>query len=233
MSNPNQGDAPKPPEAHWSQARLELRDWLRRTSPSLAELYEGAVHLIYYSRPPGWTRLVCHAIREIGNGVPEAFTGEKAGMLPHTTRVQRIRELWEGFGLPMDASVPGQLLKGSVEALTEVRIPADIYQQFAELIMDHAASWQSRRKLATKFFATIAGQDAEAQKALRPHVEQWVTIIQWFVNHAHDDGDVDASFDVREIETKFELFETTVLAVIRGFFSTTDALNEILAEANS
>jgi hypothetical protein len=52
-------------KACWTPRRRELREWLRRNAPSLAELYEGAVSLLFDVPIPGYTRFVAHAVREI------------------------------------------------------------------------------------------------------------------------------------------------------------------------
>jgi hypothetical protein len=235
MVNPDPNEVPKLPDECWSQARLELFSWLHRNAESLAELYQGAVYILCKHRMSGWTRLLCHAVREIGTGVPEIIMGEKAGMLQHTNRVQTIRELWEASGLPIDGSAPGgHFLKEEGQAkAAEVELPASVYFKVAELIRDHVQTRQSRKELAIRFFSKIAGQDADTQKALRPFVDQWIEVVHWFVNHAHDNRRPDSEYDVKQIEANFELFEATLRAVVRGFFSTTDELDEILEETNS
>jgi hypothetical protein len=54
----------------WTTARREIRDWLHEQAPSLAELYESAVGLMFEVRRPGRVRLVAHCLREICNRLP-------------------------------------------------------------------------------------------------------------------------------------------------------------------
>lgn len=63
----------------WTGERTALRDWLSRNAASLAQLYEGAVVMLYVHDPllPGWSRLVAHAGREIRNRLPDAVAGKK------------------------------------------------------------------------------------------------------------------------------------------------------------
>src|SRR5579862_3363825 len=59
----------------WTSDRNEIRDWLDHKAPSLAELYAGAVILLYANPLPGRVRFVAHAVREIRNRLPDAVAG--------------------------------------------------------------------------------------------------------------------------------------------------------------
>lgn len=50
---------------------------------------------------------------------------------------------------------------------------------------------------------------------------------------AHDSGKTDSECKEQEFLAQFELFERTLAALVRGFFITTDELDEILEDANS
>jgi hypothetical protein len=62
----------------WTDERTALRDWLIRNAPSLAELHEAAVLMLYAHNPllPGRSRLVAHAVREVRNRLPDAVAGK-------------------------------------------------------------------------------------------------------------------------------------------------------------
>ncbi|MBN2413960.1 hypothetical protein JXQ31_19960 [candidate division KSB1 bacterium] len=63
-------------ESYWTKERLDLKAWFQRNAPSLGELYEGVLKLLYTDEKiPGWTRFVAHAIREIGNRLPDIVIG--------------------------------------------------------------------------------------------------------------------------------------------------------------
>lgn len=61
--------------SHLSLPRLELAAWIRRYAPSLADLYQAAVLLLYGAAVPGRVVLVCHAVREICNRLPGRVSG--------------------------------------------------------------------------------------------------------------------------------------------------------------
>jgi hypothetical protein len=53
--------------SYWTPLRRELADWLRSKAPQLAELYEGALKILFEQDFPGKLRFVTHAMREIVN----------------------------------------------------------------------------------------------------------------------------------------------------------------------
>jgi hypothetical protein len=82
--------------ACWTPDRLELKAWLTRNAPSLAELYEGAVYLFFERRIPGYTRLVAHALREIANRLPDAISGSASSKrLDYKSRLDALLEQWK------------------------------------------------------------------------------------------------------------------------------------------
>src|SRR5437899_126098 len=79
----------------WIPVRLEIRAWLYRNAPSLAELYEGAVLLLYAHPLPGRVRFISHAVREIRNRLPEATSGVKGlPRLDYTSRLDKLAKQW-------------------------------------------------------------------------------------------------------------------------------------------
>ena len=70
-------------------------------------------------------------------------------------------------------------------------------------------------------------------ESLHPVIDQLLQITGWFVGKAHDSGKTDSNVDFKEFRRQFELFETSLGAILRGFFATIGELDEILEEANS
>ena len=84
----------------WTPARRELLAWHKRNAPSLAELYEGAVELLYRQQLPGWTRFVGHAVREIRNRLPDAISGSTQVPPSETAKhLDAISQAWKDAGL--------------------------------------------------------------------------------------------------------------------------------------
>ena len=64
-------------------------------------------------------------------------------------------------------------------------------------------------------------------------IENWIKITKWFVERAHERGQKDAEMGDYELKSRFESFEWALSAMVREFFKTVEALDEILEKANS
>ncbi len=235
---PEQNARPSAGQADWTPGRLELREWFQRHAASLGELYEGAVCLMFGPRLAGRVRFVTHAIREIGNRLPDVMTGRKGdAILQYKVRLDKLSTMWAAAGLPVDGSVPES---ESIDADTPVppvahlQIDRTLFVEIAELVRDHETTRERPEEAAFRMFQAAAPHNQAAREALRPVLKQWVQILRWAVSKAHDSNRVDAECCSREeLDRQFELFETTLGTLVRGYFKTVDALDEILEDANS
>lgn len=224
------------PHASWTGSRLELLGWMKRNAPNLADLYDGAVRLLYDKAFPGRTRFISHAVREIRNGLPFAITGGKAGRrLEYAQWLDRIVELWKQAGIPAVKYLPGGGLTGSETKINDSALPMPrrIVSVIGELLVEHESVRQKRTDTAIALFEAIAPENRKLRDSLRPIVRQWIETTEWFMQKTHDPRIKDEIFDEEELHRKFELFELTLLGVVQGFFKTTDGLDAILEEANS
>jgi len=95
----------------WTPARVELLTWLQRNAPSLAELYQGAVDLMYANLFPGRVRFVSHAVREIRNRLPDISAGTtRGGQLQYKKRMDDLAKAWKNAGFNLDESIPSSLV---------------------------------------------------------------------------------------------------------------------------
>jgi hypothetical protein len=223
-------------EGCWTPERLELKAWLGRNAPSLAELYEGAVRLLFELRVPGYTRFVGHAIREIRNRLPSVISGSTSGeQLQYKNRLDEIVRICKKSGFPTDGTLP---IVGSVPNPVELRptnfgLPLELAHSFAELIGDHEKARERPRDTAKRLFIGLRPENQKFVDTLRPVITQWLEVTGWFMSITHDNDRVDEGVDDNELLQKFGLFETTLNAIVQQFFTTTDALDEILEETNS
>src|SRR5574341_1863423 len=113
-SDPSASSSPSPLPAgsHWSRNRLDLLTWFRRNAPSLGEIYEGAVNMMFETSLPGRTRFIAHAVRDIRNRLPEVISGIKGG-----SRFEWIQQLdgllkaWQRAGFAVDGALPVSMTK--------------------------------------------------------------------------------------------------------------------------
>ena len=79
----------------WTDRNARIHAWIRAKSESLAELYQGAVMMLVNKSPPGYTRLVCHAGREIGNRFPPLVGALIGKRIEYASRLDAIVALTE------------------------------------------------------------------------------------------------------------------------------------------
>lgn len=217
--------------------RLEIKSWFQRNAPSLGELYEGAVLLIYEIPVPGKVRFVCHAVREIRNRLPDVISGMKTGgRLDYKSRLDKIAELWDKNGYN-PVSFSKNVLTEKSESLpqADISIQANdkLFQLIGRLIQDHNAAREKPTDAAQRLFECFDSSNRQSPDTLVPRINQWLDITNWFMGKAHDSGKVDSDCNFNKLQEKFELFEATLGSLIREFFKTVDELDEILEDANT
>lgn len=218
---------------YWNETRRELRAWFERNAPSLGELYEGALRMVFDEKFPGRVRFVSHAVREIRNRLPDVIAGYKSEPLEYKNRLDEISKLWEKSGLPLDGAIPIKVTGKELPLTTEVPMPIKVYREVSKLICDHIQTREKPKEAAKRLFQAIDPQNKDAEGILRPRIDHWIKVTEWFVEHAHERGATDDKMGADELKERFEIFEAALSAMLREFFKTEDELDAILEEANS
>ena len=215
--------------AELSSDQLELRAWLRRNAPSLAELYEGAV-LMLQNRPPAHVRLIAHSVREIRNRLPGYISRVKAGgRLDYTGRIDEITTIWKSVGL-----VPSDLTTAELPPIdTSVAVPKEAAQPVFELLWEHERARAKPLDTARRLFSSAAPENVDVIETLEPVVRHWLEVTDWFMKRAHDDERCDRECSRDELTRQFALFEKTLMAIVRQFYTAVHELDQILEDANS
>lgn len=220
---------------YWTPLRRDLRSWFERNAPSLGELYEGALRMIFAEAFPGRVRFVAHAVREIANRLPDVIAGPKAGgTLQYKNRLDDIAKIWKGHGLPLDGSVPTTVRKDdALPSNHDIPVPYPVFQKVVSLVRDHERTRETRSEAARRLFLAIDPNNRISEATLRPRIENWSKTTEWFVEHVHDRGQKDAEMSGDELKNRFDSFELALSAMVSEFFKTVEALDEILEQANS
>jgi hypothetical protein len=219
-------------EGLWTTPRIELKAWLYRHAPGLSTLYAGAVQLIFGPPVPGRIRFIAHAIREVCNRLPDAVCGVETEHLDYATRMDEIARAWERSGLRLDASDYAGETPGP-EGPRRVPVDAVLFAKLFALVGDHARGRKRPQENAARLFEAVSPENHALREMLAPVIRQWVGIGRWSVGKAHDWKLLDEEYPEQDLRRKFELFETTLMALARGFFEAVDELDEILEETNS
>lgn len=221
---------------YWTQRRKDLRSWFARNAPSLGELYEGALEMVFRGHFPGRVRFVAHAVREIRNRLPDVIVGgsKTDSLLQYKNRLDEIRKIWEKHGLPLDGSTPTRVSEGdALPSNDDIPVPYPVFQKVANLVRDHERARETRSEAATRLFLAIDSNNWVLEATLRPRIENWLKTTEWFVERAHDRRQKDAEMGGDELKSRFEAFEWALSAMVREFFKTVEELDEILEQANS
>lgn len=131
-------DSPKE-NALWTRNRRELLEWLGRNAPSLAELYEGAVSLLYGSQIPGFSRFISHAVREVRNRLPGVISGTiSTGRLDYKGRMDQIANAAKKAVVNLEGKGKGKEDSGSsVDAVPpQIAVPRKLAEKFGRLIQE-------------------------------------------------------------------------------------------------
>ena len=220
-------------EAFWNEYRSEIYSWFQQNAESLGELYLGALRLIHGPSFLGRVRFVSHAVRDIGNRLPEIISGVRnAHYLPYVNKLDEISKMWEKEGFSLDGSLPISVTKGEKLPSDSIPIPHKVFKKISALIKDHNDGRQRPVDKAKRLFLGPDRELSEISEAIRPVLDQWLSITDWFMRNAHDSGKTDNDVDIREFRRQFDIFEATLGALLRGFFATIGELDEILEEAN-
>ena len=227
-------DPAPPAAADWTGRRLVIRDWLLRTAPSLAELYEGAVVLLDEDSLPGRTRFIAHAVREIRNRLPEVVSGVTVKTrLEYPRRVGELADLWQKVG-PSAADLDGlsETDARNVTDSTSIQIDVRLARGIDILIGDHLKTHIRRVESARRLFQALAPENPSVSPWLEPAIRQWLNITEWFVKIVHASKKVDNDFDTSVLKRNFELFEVALASLVGRFYGPVDELDEILEDTN-
>lgn len=210
--------------AYLTVERKVTLTWLRERAPSLAELYETALSMMYEHYLPARIRLVSHCMRDIANRLPDAVaTSTIAGRVEYPPLVDRIAARWP--------PAPPQLaIAETPELPPDMAVPREAYTAVDALLQAHAAgSTRFEQKLQILF----GGGDATSSSLIQPAVESFKRTAKWFMKRAHDRGDIDALMaEESELQSYFEAFERGLYPLAAEWSKGQDNLDAFLEEAN-
>ena len=208
--------------------RDELLIWFQRNAPSLGELYEGALKIIYADNFPGKTRFVAHAVREIRNRLPDVIEGTQSKRFDWKNRLDDLSRKWRNAGFGSDLFETKEIPKSP-----EVPIPRNLFVRISDLINEHEAARERPYEAAERLYTIIDPKNEPLRDTLRPIIEQWLEVTGLFVRRAHDSGKTDVDQNWKELKENLEHFEILLIAIIGKFFERLEEIDEILEEANS
>lgn len=226
---------PSFPAAYWTTARQELVEWLVRLprfGPSLAELYQGAVELLWGHSVPGWKWFVGHAVRDIRNRLPECITGPTARTRADATNdVGKLVMALDSAGWSANSLLQhwDVVATENVPQSDSISIPVPAARILANIVRDYRAGCETRSEATGKLFETLDPNPYKRDEIAR----RWWAATQWFMQRTHVSGEPQDDSDIEQYRTHFELCEAILHSVVGEFFTGLRELDEILDAANS
>jgi len=190
---------------------------------SLADLYETAVMMIEPACP-GYVRLVSHAVREIGNGLPRVLVEEYAGgRLEYQHELRKIRNEWP--------TAP-ELTNTTLASVGEIPVPARVVALWRALLDEDLAATNRVKRMALGLFVAAETRRSGrklAEADVEPAVSEWSRILGWFQKQVHDNQ---RPIDVPQFKEQFTAFERALSGLFQEYFAARGDLDEILATTN-
>lgn len=216
----------------WTSYRQRIHAWLQEVAPSLAELYKGAVCILSNQTIPGRVRFISHAVREIRNRIP----GEVSTRLDYSQEVEQLCQSWTSHDLPLesmiaDVGTPYDTQLPSL--LLDISIPKPLFVEIQMLLQKHSSIRPTNRDRARRLFERFVPEAQSTPEALKLLVGQWWDTTEWFMKNTHDGGQVSATCDEGEIQSRFAEFESFLGTLSQNFYSNTDELDKILEDTNA
>ena len=171
---------------------------------------------------PGRERFICHAAREIINRLPDYLLQPKSNQhLDYSQLIDEIAGDWDKINL-IDSG----------EMDENISISPSLYKKIDDLIQKHRkVSLTKKEKVCLLFVFLLKGKPAQKQ-LLRPAVEEWCKVSNWFVRQVHDSGTIDYVPPFQEVRIHFENLEYSLFSLVGKHYENIEVLDEILARAN-
>ncbi len=200
-------------------------EWLNEQDECLCELYEAAVRMVEDDSFPGRKRLICHAVREIRNRLPEKVGAEGIRKrVDYTKEVGELAMLWENEGVQSIY----QKDSGNYEPVAEYRVSGTFLKQVEQLVQGHMGVGGRKKHNAKQLLMALETENKKWEGTLGPVVKQWLDVTEWFVSRVH----VGRAIDDEKLMMHFESFEGVLLSLIEYFYEGMDKIKEIVESAN-
>lgn len=200
-----------------------IAEWLTKQDSELGQLYEGAVRMIQDRSFPGRLWLICHAVREIKNRLPEAVAGKSIiGRLDYTQKVEELAKACEGAGLGSVRVVERE------EQEVEQKIPQGLVVLLNNLVTEHKAIAGKKHENTKRLIITLEPENKNLQASLVPVINRWITETDWFEERAH----VGRTISEDDLVAHFKGFERVLLSLAGYFYQGLEEIEQIVEKIN-
>jgi hypothetical protein len=250
-------DLPNPSDPYqhsgWTPRRQQVHDRLAGKAPPLAGLYASAVFLLHHPAWPGRHYLLGHAVREIGQRLPDFLDPRRRPRAEMDAALQAFAAVWSGAGLPITETEPPasstSLQEGDDSTLAapsgpstpeSLVLPTDVAQAASKLVGAHQqGSTNNFRKAASIILASpVPDRMATAEEASPGDTRDatvllWTRTVDWFVDFTHVSATRKVLPPEEELARRFDIVENIIEAILAPWYEVLDDLDDALAAANT
>lgn len=198
--------------------RSKITERLATYSTSLSELYTAATLMFEDKLFPGRFALICHAVREIRNSLPQVISGKRANRFDATTLIRAVSRAWQQQRPHMQS-----------QEASEEHLSSALKTSIENLLHEFDRSSRNKADSARHLYNAISPSLNKVAETMAPIIKHYTDSTEWFVRWAHDPRQTSKS-DEAELEKNFRQFEQQLNALLNGFFAATEILDEILKD---
>jgi hypothetical protein len=249
---------PKPSDPYrhsgWTPRRQQVHERLAGQAPPLAGLYASAVFLLHHPTWPGRHYLLGHAVREIGQRLPDFLDPRRRVRAESDAALQAFAAAWSGAGLPIsktepaapptslkeeddDSTLPAPSASWNPESLV---IPIDVAHAASKLVGAHEQGSTNNYNKAASIILASSAPD-RAATAEKPSTEGahdatvllWIKTVDWFMDITHVSATRKVLPPEEELARRFGIVDNMIEAVLALWYEVRDDLDDDLAAANT
>jgi hypothetical protein len=216
---------PSPDLPQWTPQRVDRHSSLTEARPRLCTLYGAAVNLLPTFEIPGYMNLISHCVREIFNRFPDQEVAIRGLQNEQAEAVKRLADCWEESTatLAPDPDEGG----GATLAEDPLRVVRQsAYVAAAKVVSVYRAGRQASYRRSLYY---VAGTNPSVEFSRVAGAVEVDRCAQFFVEYAHVGKELP---NLAELEEQFLLFETILDLRLKDWWSATDAVENLVANAN-
>jgi hypothetical protein len=219
----------------WDAQRERIYSWLRdQGGVGFAETFKGAAVLMH-SKTPSYVRFVCHALRDITNGLPASISKQKRKQVQYHDRVGELLVKWTTEKLPRGPiAVSDVALERQVSGkFTEVTISGELVEIIAILLNEHEQGRARGKENPLTFLEASIPESAGRPDLLAIPRAQWKAIHGEAQHDAHENGHGCDADKEAACANLFDRFETMLSSLAGSYYHSLENIDAILDEANA
>jgi hypothetical protein len=219
----------------WDAQRERIYSWLGdQGGPGFAQAFKGAA-LLMHLKPPAYVRFVCHALRDITNGLPAVIAKKERKQVQYHQLMDQILAQWKTERLPRGpiATTNVALDQQDSGRFEEVTISAALVEKLATLLNEHEQGRARGKENPLSFLESSIPEIAGRTDLLEIPRAQWKALQADAQQDAHENGKGSSAEDEAACANLFARFESLLASLAGSYYVSLENIDAILEEANS